>query len=69
MAQARIKDRAVKTDESEKNVKFKAKVAAEGALFIPLSIRLLVVLDADSKEFSICWLNMLLSIVLFHLGH
>jgi hypothetical protein len=38
MAQARIKDRAVKTAESEKNVKFKAKVAAEGALFIPLSI-------------------------------
>jgi hypothetical protein len=31
MAQARIKERAVKTGESEKNVKFKAKVAAEGA--------------------------------------
>jgi hypothetical protein len=38
MAQTRIKDSAVKTGESEKNVKFKTKVAAEGALFIPLSI-------------------------------
>jgi hypothetical protein len=29
---------------------------------------LLIVLDVDSKEFSICWLNMVLSIALFHLG-
>jgi hypothetical protein len=38
MAQARITDRAVKTGEAEKNRKYKDKVAAEGGLFIPLSI-------------------------------
>jgi hypothetical protein len=51
MAQARIKDRAVKTGESKKNVKFKTKVAAS---FLYQSV-LLVVLESDSKESSICW--------------
>jgi hypothetical protein len=38
MAQAKIPDRAVKTGEAQKNLKFKDKVAAEGGLFFPLSI-------------------------------
>jgi hypothetical protein len=62
----RVKDRAVKTGESEKNIKFIAKAAVEGALLFHYQSVLLVVLEADSKEFSICRLNMLLSIVLFH---
>jgi hypothetical protein len=44
MAQAGIKDKAGKTYIPEKNVKFKTKVAAEGALLIPLSISTIALL-------------------------
>jgi hypothetical protein len=49
MNQAKVADRAVRTGEAQKNLKFKDKVSSEGGMFVPLSMSTAGGMGADFK--------------------